>query len=317
MEINAKDIFSTSKRIKQYVTKTPIKFSTQVHTDHSLNVFYKLENLQVSGSFKSRGGFNKILKTLQENPNAEFVAPTAGGHGVGLSYAAKKLNAKVHVLMPKNADSDRVRDITNNGASIQFFDTMEEARMQAKQIEQEKGYTYVSAYNDIEMIEGGGTIATELLTQLPEMDCLVCGVGGGGYIAGMAMLLKTINPDITIIGVQQNATPCIFNWFKKGKYESLPYVPSIAEGIGGMVEEDCITLPYLKKYVDDFLLVADTHIQETLNWSFLYEKMYVEPSGIVGLTAIREYPDFFKEFKNVVTVISGGNISYQRLKTLQ
>jgi len=317
MDIKAKDIFSTSKRIKHYITKTPIKFSTQIHSDHRLNVFYKLENLQVSGSFKSRGGFNKILKTLQEDPSAEFIAPTAGGHGVGLSYAGKKLTAKVHVLMPKNADMDRIRDITNNGASIKFFDTMGEARMHAKQIGQEKGYIYVSAYNDIEMIEAGGTIATELLSQLPEVDCLVCGVGGGGYLAGMALVLKTINPDIKIIGVQQNATPCIYNWFKKGKYEILPYVPSIAEGIGGMVEEDCITLPYLKRYVDDFLLVADAQIQETLNWTVSNEKMYVEPSGIVGLTAIREYPDFFKEFKNIVTVISGGNISYQRLKTLQ
>ncbi len=246
MDIKVIDIFSACKRIKPYINKTPIRFSTGVYTNHGLNVFYKLENLQVSGSFKPRGGFNKILKTLQENPTAEFVAPTAGGHGVGLSYAANKLHAKVHILMPRNADKDRIRDITNNGASIQFFETVNEARLQAKQIEKEKGFIYVSAYNDIEMIEGGGTIAAELLAQLPEVDCLVCGVGGGGYLAGMALVLKTINPDIKIIGVQQNATPCIYNWFKKGKYEILPYVPSIAEGVGGMVEEDCITLPYIK-----------------------------------------------------------------------
>ena len=317
MDIEAKDIFSASKRIKPYITKTPIKFSAQLHNDHGLNVSYKLENLQVSGSFKHRGGFNKILKTQHENPNAEFVAPTAGGHGVGLSYAANKLNAKVHVLMPENADQDKVRDITNNGASIQFFDTMEEARIQAKQMGKEEGYIYVSAYNDIEMIEGGGTMAIELLSQLPEVDCLVCGVGGGGYLAGMAIVLKAINPDIKIIGVQQNATPCIYNWFKKGKYEILPYVFSIAEGVGGMVEEDCITLPYLKKYVDDFFLVTDSQIRETLNWTLSNEKMYVEPSAIVGLTAIRNYQDYFKQFKNLVTVISGCNISYQRLKAFQ
>lgn len=100
MDIKAKDIFSASKRIKPYINKTLIKFSAQLNTDLGLNVIYKLENLQVSGSFKPRGGFNKILKTLQKNPNAEFVAPTAGGHGVGLSYAAHKLHAKVHILMP-------------------------------------------------------------------------------------------------------------------------------------------------------------------------------------------------------------------------
>ena len=316
MNIKAKDIFSANKRIKPYINKTPIKLLAQLSTDLGLNVIYKLENLQISGSFKPRGGFNKILKTLQKNPNAEFVAPTAGGHGVGLSYAAKKLNAKVHILMPENADKDRIKDITNNGSSIQFFESVEKARLQAKQLAKDKGYIYVSAYNDIEMIEGGGTIAVELLAQLPEVDCLVCGVGGGRYLAGMALVLKTMNPEIKIIGVQQNGTPCIYNWFKTGKYEILLYVPSIAEGIGGMVEEDCLTLPYVKNYVDDFLLVTDAQIKETLNRAFANEKMYVEPSGIVGLTAIREYPDLFKRFKNVVTVITGGNISFERLKTL-
>jgi threonine dehydratase len=311
------DIFSAAKRIKPYITETPIKFSVQLYNELGLRVSYKLENLQVSGSFKPRGGFNKILKTLEELPAAEFIAPTAGGHGVGLSYAGKKLKAKVHVLMQKEANSDRIKDITNNGASIQFFDTMEEARMKASQVANDKGYIYVSAYNDREMIEGGGTIATELLAQLPEIDCLVCGVGGGGYLAGMALILKTINPNIKIIGVQQNATPCIYNWFKNHEYKVLPYRSSIAEGIGGMVEKDCITLPYLRKYVDDFLLVTDTQIKETLNWTFANEKMYVEPSAIVGLTAIRYNSDYFKQFKNIVTIISGGNISYERLKALQ
>lgn len=316
MDIKANDIFSASKRINPYINKTPINFSERINADLGLNVIFKLENLQVSGSFKPRGGFNKILKTLHKNPHAEFVAPTAGGHGVGLSYAAKKLNAKVHILMPHNADKGRIKDITNNGASIQFFDTLDAARLQAKQLAKDSGYIFVSAYNDIEMIEGGGTIAFELLTQLPEMDCLVCGVGGGGYIAGMALVLKTIKPGIKIIGVQQTATPCIYNWFKKGKYEILPYVSSIAEGIGGMVEEDCLTMPYIKKYVDDFLLVTDSQIKETLKWAFENEKMYVEPSGIVGLTGIREYPHLFKSFKNVVTVVSGGNISIERVKSL-
>lgn len=316
MDIKTKDIFCASKRIKSYINKTPVRFSTQLHADNGLNVFYKLENLQVSGSFKPRGGFNKILKTLQQNPNAEFVAPTAGGHGVGLSYAAHKLNAKVHILMPKNADKGRIKDVTSNGATIHFFDTISEAKLQAKQLAKDKSFIHVSAYDDIEMIEGGGTIAVELLDQLPEVDCLVCGVGGGGYVAGMALVLKAINPGIKIIGVQQAATPCIYNWFKKGKYEVLPYMPSIAEGIGGMVEENCLTLPYIKKYVDDFHLVTDSQIKETFNWAFSNEKMYVEPSGIVGLTAIRENPGLFKQFKNIVTVISGGNISFERLKTL-
>lgn len=315
-KITPSAIFEASKRISPFIINTPTIQSKQLLSEHNLNVYLKLENLQVSGSFKPRGGFNKILKTWANLPDAEFVAPTAGGHGVGLSYAASKLGAKVHILMPQNADKDRIKDITNNGASIQFFEGVDAARIAAKKIEKEKGYTFVSAYNDVEMIEGGGTMAIELLEQVPHLDCLVCSVGGGGYISGMAIVLKAINPKIKIIGVQQNTTPCIYNWFKTGKYEPLPFIPSIAEGVGAMVEEDCITLAYIKEYVDDFLLLTDDQIKDTLNWTFENEKMYVEPSGIVGLTAIRNNPDYFKEFKSIGTVITGRNISYDRLKTL-
>jgi threonine dehydratase len=304
--ITVKDIFEARKRISPYILQTPVELSEQLVQDFGINVHLKLENLQVSGSFKPRGGFNKIIKTLLNHPNAEFVAPTAGGHGVGLSYAAKILGAKVHIMMPKSADKDRIKDITNNGASIQFFESVEAARDEAKRVEKEKGYVFVSA----------GTMAIELLEQVPKIDCLVCGVGGGGYIAGMAIVLKQINPDIKIIGVQQDTTPCIYNWFKTGEYKALPYTPSIAEGVGAMVEKDCITLPYIEKLADDFLLVSDAQIKETLNWTFANQKYYVEPSGIVGLTAIRNNKAYFQKFKNVVTVVSGRNISFERLKTL-
>jgi threonine dehydratase len=314
--ITIKDIFEARKRIAPYVLQTPVALSEQLVQDLGINVHLKLENLQVSGSFKPRGGFNKIIKTLLHHPNAEFVAPTAGGQGVGLSYAAKILGAKVHIMMPKSADKDRIKDITNNGASIQFFESVEAARDEAKRVEKEKGYVFVSAYNDVEMIEGAGTMAIELLEQVPNIDCLVCGVGGGGYIAGMAIVLKQINPDIKIIGVQQDTTPCIYNWFKTGEYKALPYKPSIAEGVGAMVEKDCITLPYIEKLADDFLLVTDAQIKETLNWTLANQKYYVEPSGVVGLTAIRNNKAYFQKFKNVVTVVSGRNISFERLKTL-
>jgi threonine dehydratase len=316
LHIDTKAIQSAADRINPFIVKTPIELSQQLLHDFDTNVYLKLENLQVSGSFKPRGGFNKIIKTILTHPHAEFVAPTAGGHGVGLSYAARILGVKVHIMMPKSADKDRIKDITNNGATIQFFDSVEEARDAAQLAEKEKGFVFVSAYNDTEMIEGAGTMALELLDQIPNIDCLVCGVGGGGYIAGMAVVLKQFNPEIKIIGVQQDTTPCIYNWFKTGEYKALPYVPSIAEGVGAMVEEDCMTLPYIRQYADDFLLVTDAQIKETLNWTFANQKYYVEPSGIVGLTAIRNNIDYFKPFKNIVTVVSGRNISFERLKTL-
>lgn len=311
--ITPQDILTAQKRIAPYIRRTPVEFSVPLHEEMDVNVYFKLENLQVSGSFKPRGGFNKILK----NPGAEFVAPTAGGHGVGLSYAAQELNAKTHILMPKSADKDRIKDIQANGASIQFFESVLEARARAKELEEKKGYVYVSAYNDVEMIEGGGTIAVDLLEQLPNIDCLVCGVGGGGYIAGMAILLKSINPEIKIYGVQQENAPFLAQWHKSKKYPSeFQLKPSIAEGIGAEVESDSITWPYIEQYVEDFLVVSETEIKESLLWMLKNHKHYVEPSGVVGLSAIRKNADIFQQFDSVCTVITGRNMSYEKFQSI-
>ncbi len=249
-------------------------------------------------------------------PRAEFVAPTAGGHGVGLSFAGKVLRAKIHIMMPNSADPDRIKDIRSNGASIQFYESVPEARTAALRSSEEHGHVFVSAYNDVEMIEGGGTIAVELLHQLPKIDCLVCGVGGGGYIAGMAIVLKAINPKIKIIAVQQDTTPLVYNWYKTGMYKMLPFKPSIAEGIGALLEEESITLPLIKKYVDDFLIVNDDEIKEALFWMLENHKHYVEPSGVVGLAALRKYPNIVENYENTLTVITGRNLSYKRFSEL-
>jgi len=313
MKIKFDDILKAKKRISPHIIETPLEYSLGLSKEIETDVYLKLENLQVSGSFKPRGGFNKILKTKESNPESEFIAPTAGGHGVGLSYAANKLNSKVHILMPKNADKDRVKDIKNNNASIQLLESVTAARLEAKKLEKEKGYVFVSAYNDTEMIEGAGTIALELMNQIPDMDCLVCGVGGGGYLAGMGIVLKTINPNIKIYGVQQENAPFLAHWFNTKKYpKNLILKPSIAEGIGAEVEENSITWDYINEYVEDFLIVSENEIKDTLLWTIKNHKHYVEPSAIVGLAGIRKNPDVFKKYNKVVTIITGRNMSFDK-----
>lgn len=245
------------------------------------------------------------------------MAPTAGGHGVGLSYAANQLGAKVHILMPKSADSDRIKDIEANGASIQFFDSVPEARARAKELEAAHNYVFVSAFNDPEMIAGGGTIAVELLEQLPNMDCLICGVGGGGYIAGMGILLKALNPKIKIYGVQQENAPFMAEWFKTKSYpKKLAIKPSIAEGIGAEVEADSITWPYVEQLVDDFFVVSETEIKGSLLWLLKNHKYYVEPSAVVGLAALRKHPNLFQSYHSICTVLTGRNMSYEKFGSI-
>lgn len=311
--IRPKDITEARQRIAPYIHKTPLEFSSALFAELGIHLHLKLENLQVSGSFKPRGGLNKILK----NPSSEFIAPTAGGHGVGLSYAARQLGAQVHILMPKSADSDRIRDIETNGATIQFFESVPEARAKAKELEEANNYVFVSAFNDQEMIEGGGTIAVELLEQLPQIDCLVCGVGGGGYLAGMGILLKAINPDIKIFGVQQENAPFLAQWFKDKSYpQDIIMKPSIAEGIGAEVEAESITWPYINDLVDNFYIVSEEQIKDSLLWLLKNHKHYAEPSAVVGLAAIRKHPEFFKSFDSVCTVITGRNMSFDKFQSI-
>lgn len=313
MKITVQDILIAKKRISPYIIETPLEYSSALSAEIGTDIYLKLENLQASGSFKLRGGLNKIQKTKEINPNAEFVAPTAGGHGVGLSYAAKILNSKVHILIPETVDIDRLRNITNNGASVHTFKSIPEARIRAKELEEEKGYVFVSAYNDIEMIEGAGTIGIELLRQIPDIDCLVCGVGGGGYLAGIGIVLKAINPNIKIYGVQQENAPFVANWFKSKKYpENFISKPSIAEGIGGEVEKNTITWDYINEFVEDFLVVSEDDIKSAVKWIMKSHKHYVEPSGVVGLSGIRKHSEIFKNYNKVLTVLTGRNMSYDK-----
>lgn len=311
--ISPQSIRSASERISPYILHTPVEFSRPLEDELGVSVYLKQENLQVSGSFKPRGGFNKILK----NRGAEFVAPTAGGHGVGLSYAAWRLNETVHILMPRSADPERVADIRANGATVQLFDSVPEARVRARELESHAGYVFVSAYSDVEMIEGGGTIAVELLDDVPNIDCLVCGVGGAGYIAGMAVMMKSINPDLKIFGVQQQNGALLAAWHRDGHYPSdFSINPSIAEGVGAAVEEESLTWPYVRELVDDFFIVTEAEIRDALIWLLKTHKHYVEPSAVVGLAAIRKYPGYFRQFNAIATVLTGRNMSYAKFTAL-
>ena len=312
--ITIHDIFKAYKRINRYIKETPLEFSQPFTDEMGTNVYLKLENLQVSGSFKPRGGFNKILKTRESNPKAEFIAPTAGGHGVGLSYAGKILQAPVHILMPEDADPDRKKDIANNGASIRTFPSVSDAQIEARRMADEKGYIFVSAYNDREMIEGGGTMAIEMLKQNPDIDCVVCGVGGGGYLAGLGIVLKSVNPGIKIYGVQQENSPFLAEWFQKQEYPAdFHGKPSIAEGIGGKIEKEALTWRYVNDFAEDFIIVSEEDIKETVKSLLSHHKHYTEPSGAVGLAGMRKRPDLFKPYKNVATIVTGRNMSYEKM----
>lgn len=317
-EITIRDIEQAYKRIHPYIVNTPVEYSYALSKHSNCNIYFKLENFQNSGSFKPRGSLNKILTYIEHTGNKpEMIAPTAGGHGIGLSYAANKLQVKANIYMPETADPDRKKIIMQYNASVKLFENVPEARVAALSEAKEHGLLFLSAYNDEAMIEAGGTIGLEVKQQLPDIDCLILGVGGGGLLSGMATVLKQHNPQLKIIAVQQENNDFLARWQGTNIYpETFKSGPTLAEGIGGIIEKECITVPYLKKYVDEYVIVTEQEIKESVLWALQEHKLYIEPSAAVGIAAIRKTDWHRYNVKNVLTVVTGRNMSLLRYKKL-
>ena len=303
--MKAHDIYQAHQRIRPHIRHTPLHV-TEALADSG--VYLKLENQQVAGSFKPRGAFNAILK----HGKGPYVAPTAGGHGVGFSYAARRLGVEAHIYLPHDADPDKIAMLKRNGALVTYFDDMPAAREAALRAAREDGFHFVSAYNDVAMIEGGGTVAIELLHDLPEIDTLVVPVGGGGLIGGMGLVLKALKPNLRIIGVQQENAPVLASWFQAGKPVPVACQPSIAEGVGAPIEEDSITWPLVQQVVDRFVLVTEDEIREAMLRLLATEKLYVEPSGAVPVAALPHLD--LPTLGNTVLILTGGNVSWPKFR---
>jgi threonine dehydratase len=314
-ELLPSHVIAARRGISPYIRHTPLEPNASLSRLAGSPVLLKLENLQVTGSFKPRGSLHKLLSVRAAQPNAEFIAPTAGGHGIGLAYAAATLGARAHVYLPRSADPDKVRMIQEYGAHLEYFDSVPLAREAARRVATERGYTFLSAYNDRHMMEGGGTVALEILEDCPHVQTVIVGVGGGGLIAGMGVVLKAANPRIRLIGVQPESSAVLAQWHRHGQPVDVQDVrPSIAEGIGAQVEKELLPWPYLQRLVDEFVLVSDDELREALRWCVADTRYILEPSAAAGLAALRKLMP--RALGPTVLVLTGRNVSWRRFEEL-
>ena len=309
-EITIQEILSARKQIQAFIRKTPLEFNEGLSKKYQSNIYLKLENLQTTGSFKIRGAFNK-LKWIEKQSFAGVIAPSAGNHGIGLAYAAKQLDIEAHIYLPENTDKGKIRQLKNLNAKLKFFDDIELARLQAIKDAQMNHYCFVSAYNDQQMISANGTIALEILEELPNLDSIIIPIGGGGLSSGVSTVLKTINPEINVIGVQTENSPTFAKWYQENKISEVVLKSSIAEGLSGPIEQTTITFPIIQKNVNRIVTVSETEIKlamkELLNYQYI-----VEPSGAVGIAALKKCQSEIIG-KNTAILITGQNISWDRL----
>jgi threonine dehydratase len=311
-----REIYLARKRIKRHIKYTPLDYSAPYSDKIGGRVYLKLENTQITGSFKIRGALNKILKMDIDKLKSGIVTASAGNHGKAVAYSSQLLGIEATIFVPKNAPPNKVRAIKEYGGKVIVVDGYyEDAERKAKEYSEREGLIYVSPYNDNDVIAGQGTLAIEILEENQDIDSIIVPVGGGGLISGISLYTKKVTNDINIIGVQSTASPVMYESLRKGRIVNVKLRPTIAEGLHGQIDKDSITLNYIKKYVDEIILVDETDIEHAIVDLIRNHKTISEGAGAVGIAAINRYPDKFRG-QNVAIIISGGNIDYTKLKEL-
>ena len=303
--IELNDIQLAAARLQGQLLRTPCVASRTLSEITGAQVFLKFENLQFTASFKERGACNKLAQLTAEERQRGVVAMSAGNHAQGVAYHAQRLGLRAVIVMPRFTPGVKVERTRGFGAEIVLHgDTLDEARAHALALAEQQQLIFVHPYDDPDIVAGQGTVALEMLQEVPELDTLVVAVGGGGLIAGMATAAKAIKPDIEIIGVQTMRFPAVFNAIK-GTHLPLGS-SSIAEGIA-VGSPGQIPLAIIARLVDDLVLVDEGDIEQAIVMLLEVEKTLVEGAGAAGLAALLKYPQRFKG-KKVGLVLCGGNI---------
>ena len=303
------NIFKETKlaqeRIKGIAERTPLIKSYSLSTDDQ-EVYIKLENLQRTGSFKIRGAFNKIGSLPEEVRKKGIICSSAGNHAQGVALAGKTFNCPVIACMPETAPQAKIDATLGYGAQIvlsgQVYD---DAQDKAHELQKEKGYTYVHAFEDDLVIAGQGTIGLEILEDVKDIDTIVVPIGGGGLIAGITIAAKNINPNIKIIGVQAEGAHAMVESLKKGERVILS-AKTLADGI--QVKEPGQT-PFniLKEYAETLVTVSESEIHNAMIYLFEKHHAIVEGAGAVSVAAFMN-GKISKDHKKICLVCSGGNI---------
>jgi threonine dehydratase len=301
------DVEEARERIKEQIYLSPLPYSETISRMTGNRVFFKLENLQMTGSFKERGALNRLLTLSAEERNRGVIAASAGNHGMALAFHSHRLDIAATIVMPVFAPLIKVSRVRQYGAqTVLCGDDYDSALTEALRQSQERSLTFVSAYNDPWIVAGQGTIGLELHEQNPDLDAVIVPVGGGGLIAGIALVLKTLNPRIKIIGVQSEAVPSMKSALADGAPVRLPPATTIADGIAVRCVGDT-PFALVKEFVDEIVTVSEGEIANAVLLLLEIEKTVAEGAAAVPLAALMNQKVMFTG-KNIGLIVSGGNI---------
>lgn len=309
------DIIKAQMRLKKVVKHTPLEHTKSFSAMSGANVFMKLENMQSTGSFKVRGAYNKLSSLSKEELKKGVVCASAGNHAQGVAFAARIIGVAAKVFMPVFTPPLKVIATRSYGAEVVLQgDTFDDAYAAAMNYQLESGAVFIHPFDDPLIIAGQGTIGLELFQDMDSIQDALVPIGGGGMIAGIAIALKEMNPDIRVIGVEAAGAQSMKNSLKAGKPEKLANMQTIADGIA-VKTPGALTFEATTKLVDDILVVDDTEIAHTAYLLLQRAKLLAEPSGVAALAAVLHKKTDLAG-RNVVPVISGGNINMGLLEQI-
>lgn len=309
LNITLQDIKDARETIKGIVKKTDILESSRLSNMTGANVFYKCENLQKTGSFKVRGACNKIANLTEQEKANGVIASSAGNHAQGVALGAKMSGIKATIVMPATAPLAKVTATKSYGAEVVLNGLVyDDAYAKAVEIQKETGATFLHPFNDKYVISGQGTIALEIFEQLDNnIDTILCPIGGGGIIAGIAVAAKALNPNVKIIGVQTENIPSMKASIENGKVTTAFKDTTIADGIAVKTPGD-ITFEIIQELVDELVVVKEDEIAQAMLFLMENQKVVSEGSGAVTTAALLSKKYKPKKGENVVCIISGGNV---------
>lgn len=299
-------VYKASTVLKEIIRETDLIAAPKLH--QGCNVYLKTENLQVTGSFKIRGSYFKISQLTEEEKKKGVIACSAGNHAQGVALAATKNGIKSIICLPDGAPISKVEATKRYGAEVCLVKGVyDDAYNKALELKDEKGLTFIHPFNDPDVIAGQGTIGLEILNQLPNADVVVVPIGGGGLISGIAYTIKQLKPNCKVYGVQAAGAPSMEHSIADGEIETLDTVNTIADGIA-VKTPGSLTYDICNEYVDGIVTVSDDEIALAILTLLEQQKLIAEGAGAVPVAAVMngKIPDI--DGKNVVCVVSGGNI---------
>ena len=307
------DFITAKEKLSKVLLKTSLIQSPIFSKEAGNEVYIKPENLQKTGSFKIRGAYNKITNLSDEEKKKGVIASSAGNHAQGVAYGAKESGIKAVIVMPKSTPLIKVESTKQYGAEVVLHgDVYDDAFKKAKELEEKEGYIFVHPFDDEDVIYGQGTIALEILEELPETDIILVPIGGGGLISGIACAAKILKPEIKIIGVEPDGAASAYEAIKEDKVVELKEANTIADGTA-VKKIGNTTFEYIKKYVDEIITVSDYELMESFLLLVEKHKIIAENSGILSLAALKKLKE---KNKKVVSVVSGGNIDVLMISSM-